>query len=138
MQLEIENAPKIQRNSWVGQLIQLTGAKTWCSLIVRVAVVIKLLSLWVLGWYLTFNLNAYFDWTNTMDGFAGFLTFFIGFLFAAATWVATIAVFGLSVYWLIAGVRKFNCWAQNSCTPIFEDEERRTGSGTGGKVNISR
>lgn len=116
MQLDIEGAPSIDRNSWVGKIIQFSGAKTWCSLVVRGIIALKLLALYGLGWHL---LSLVGDNVLTSHGFFIFLA---SIALIATTVVVSMFAVGGTIYLIIRGAMKFNCWAQNRCTPIFKDE----------------
>ncbi len=49
MKLEIEGAPFIDRTSWMGKAIELSGAKTWCSLMFRGSVALAFILLYLGG-----------------------------------------------------------------------------------------
>ena len=116
MEVQIESPPKIERDSWVGKIIQFSGAKTWCSLVVRGIVALKLLALYGLGWHL---LSLIGDNVLTSHGFFIFLA---SLALITATVVVSMLAVGGTIYLIIRGAMKFNCWAQNRCTPIFKDE----------------
>ena len=131
MQLEFEGMPVVDQDSWVGRAIKLTGAKTWCSLLVRGAGMLVPISLYFFG------LNFLMSGADLSDspplGIFQLLTT-VGFV------LASIAMFiGLMVL-AVGGIQKFNCWAQDQCTPIFEEEKKepRPGdSGIGGEISKS-
>lgn len=119
MEVQIESPPKIERDSWLGKIIALSGAKTWCSLVIRGIIALKLLALYGFGWYITFHLKE----MASGNGFGDAMFFLFTVVIALATWVVTLIVIGNACYKLCDMVRTFNCWAQNKCTPIFKDEE---------------
>jgi hypothetical protein len=113
MQLELEGMPAIDQNSWVGRAIKLTGAKTWCSLLVRGAGMIVPVSLYFFG--LSFLMSGADLSDSPPLGIFQLLTT-VGFV------MVSIAIcIGLIVL-AVGAIQKFNCWAQDKCTPIFKDD----------------
>jgi len=113
MEIKVENIPVIDRDSWVGKLIEATGAKTWCSLLIRGSIALSLLILYGIGWYFSFNISK-----PSPAGLGDFLIVVL----IALTWVVTFLGAILGLGWLYEKIKDFNCWAQNKCTPIFKDE----------------
>lgn len=110
MKVEIENAPIVDRKSWVGQAIEMTGAKTWCSLLVRGSIILSLVILYLSG--LVFMFSGGVDVNNSIwEAFWVVYTVLLSI-------VAGVFAIGFAG----VGIGAFNCWAQDKCTPIFKDE----------------
>ena len=110
MKIELDDAPIVARTSWVGKVIGFTGAKTWCSLLVRGAVALMLVAIYVSGLF------------HLVTKGLGHPDSFFYIIWMLYTMVGSLmAVIG-SIFLTCWSVDKFNCWAQNQCTPIFKDD----------------
>lgn len=110
MKIELDDAPIVERDSWVGRIIEFSGAKTWCSLLVRGTIILSFVVLYISGLvhFLT-------------EGIQNDRNFF-EFIWAMYTVIGSILVAIGTIYLSAITIGEFNCWAQNRCTPIFKDD----------------
>ena len=111
MEIKVENTPSIDRKSWIGVIVDVTGTKTWCSLAIRGTTLATFVLLYITG-----LIHFY---THVDPSFEGFWenAWMLGVMM-------TTIVLGLaSVIGAILGIGTLNEWAQTKCTPIFEEKD---------------